>query len=133
MVAEVALELSLEKEGDGSVWELYPTSTNSLGQLRAPPQHPGFTQAPLPLIAPVPTHAIPLELIKPLISRLEIWLRNATLEQAGNAAIVITAISMFKEAEDKLMSGLVFNTGNSCPGHFWSPCTQARTEKRCGR
>lgn len=99
------------------MWEVCATSTNSPGQLRAPSQHPGFTQAPLPLIPPVPTHAIPLELIKPLISRLEIWLRNATLEQAGSATIVI----IFKEAEDKLTPGLVFNTGNSCPDHFWSP------------
>lgn len=42
-----------------------------------------FTQALLPLMPPVPSHVIPLALIKPLISRLEIRLRNATLEQAG--------------------------------------------------
>lgn len=90
-------------------------------QLRAPPQHPGFTQVPLPLLPPAPTHAIPLALIKPLINRWEIWLRNATLERAGSAAVGITAISRFKEAGAKLISGPVFNRGNSCPGRSWSP------------
>lgn len=72
-------------------------------------------------MSPVPTHAVPLALIKPLINRLAIRLRNAILERAGSAAIGITAISRFKEAEDKLMPGPLFNTGDSSPGRFWSP------------
>lgn len=64
------------------MWELCPTSTNSRVELQTPPQHPGFTHAPVLFMPPVPTHAIPLALIKALISRLEIRLRNAALEQA---------------------------------------------------
>lgn len=93
-----------------------PPGTGSSSTL-APWVHPS---SPAPQ-SPVPTHAVPLALIKPLINRLAIRLRNATLERAGSAAIGITAISRFKEAEDKLMAGPLFNTGDSSPGRFWSP------------
>lgn len=115
-MAEVALGLSLEKDGDREQVGAVSHRGRAPGTALPTPASPKLPR-PLCPQPPATTCAIPLALIKPLINEQigETAQKCRFASELEAPPIRITAISGLKEAEDILMSGRLFNRGESFP------------------